>query len=122
MDQEKKTFFEQTQDLTEDYIKNRLWLLRLQTAEKSARLVSLVLTGLVLGLLGFFVLLFLSIMAGYFFAQLTGSLFYGFGLVTLFYLLLVLILIKLRKKYLEKWITDRVIRIFFDSSETDDGP
>ena len=73
---------------------------------------------LVIGLLAFFVLLFFSIMAGYYFATLTGSMFSGFGIVAGFYLALLLILVLTRKR-IEKNITNTVIRILF-AKNTDD--
>lgn len=120
MPEEKQHFFEETQDLVEDYVRNRLQLFKLQTAEKSAKLVSLVFAGVVIGLLSFFILLFVSIMAGYYFSEKTGSQFYGFGIVAAFYILLLIVVIYLRKKFLDKYISDTVIKIFFDSNDDDD--
>ena len=120
MEEQKPSFFEETQDLVEDYVSNRLKLLRLQTAEKSAKLVSLLLTVLVMALLCFFILLFLSITAGYFLAQKTGSLFTGFGIVAIFYVLLLVVILYLRKRVLDKYIADTVVRIFFDTTADDD--
>lgn len=120
MKEEQKNFFGETQELVENYVKNRLLLFKLQTAEKSAKLVSLVFTGLILALLCFFILFFLSIMAGYYFAEKTGSMFYGFGIVTAIYLVLFLLLLYLRKKFLNKYISDTVIRVFFDSTEIEE--
>ena len=120
MEAPKQGFFEETQDLVEDYVSNRLQLLKLQTAEKSAKLVSLLLTGIVMALLGFFILLFLSITAGYLLAQLTGSLFAGFGIVVVFYVLLLVVVLYLRKRYFDKYISNTVIKIFFESTADDD--
>ncbi len=120
MEAQKPGFFEETQELVEDYVSNRLQLLKLQTAEKSARLVSLLLTGIVMALLCFFILLFLSLTAGYLLAQLTGSLFTGFGIVVLFYVLLLVAVLYLRKRFLDKYISNTVIKIFFESTADDD--
>ncbi len=120
MSDKKNAFFEETQELVEDYVNNRLKLLKLQTAEKSSKLVTLIFAGLVIGLLAFFILLFLSIMAGYFFAELTHSQFYGFGIVAAFYILLLVAVIYMRKKFLDKYISDTVVKIFFDSNDDED--
>jgi len=116
MEEQKPGFFEETQELVEDYVGNRLQLLKLQTAEKSARIISLLLTVVVMAFLCFFILLFLSITAGYFLAQKTGSLFTGFGIVAVFYLLLLAIVLYLRKRVLDKFISNTVVRIFFDTT------
>ncbi|MFT3933258.1 MAG: phage holin family protein [Chitinophagaceae bacterium] len=120
MPEEKQSFFEETQDVLESYVNNRIRLLKLQTAEKSSRVVTLLFAGLVIGILSFFILLFLSIMAGYFFSEKLHSQFYGFGLVALIYILLLVLAIYLRKKYLDKYIFDRVIKILFDTDTDED--
>jgi uncharacterized membrane protein YqjE len=109
-------FFEETQDVIESYANNRLRLFKLQTAEKSSRVVTLIFAGLVIGILSFFILLFLSMMAAWYFAEKLHSQFYGFGIVALIYMLLLLLAVYLRKKYLDKYIFHRVIKILFDSN------
>jgi hypothetical protein len=121
MEEQKPGFFEETQELVEDYVGNRLQLLKLQTAEKSARLISLLITVVVMAFLCFFILLFLSITAGYFLAQKTGSLFTGFGIVAVFYVILLVVVLYLRKRFLDKYISDTVVRIFFDTTAEDDN-
>ena len=120
MTTDKQGFFEETQDLVESYVSNRLRLFKLQTAEKSSRVVTLLFAGLVIGLLSFFILLFVSIMAAYYFSEKLHSQFYGFGIVTLLYVLLLVIALLLRK-WLDKYIFEKVIRILFESNTDDDG-
>ncbi|MEP7278291.1 MAG: hypothetical protein ABI813_06600 [Bacteroidota bacterium] len=62
-------FFEETQDLAESYFNNRLRFFKLQTAGKSSRVATLFFTAIITGFLSFFVLLFLSIMATYYFSE-----------------------------------------------------
>jgi hypothetical protein len=113
---EEKPFFAETKEELEDYLQNRLLLLKMQTAEKTAKLVASLSIGIVLGGLGFFMLFFLSIMAGYYFADLTNSLYIGFAIVTGAYLSLFLILFLLRKK-IASGIIDTVINIFFENDD-----
>lgn len=120
MPTEKQAFFEETQDLIESYVSNRLQLFKLQTAEKSSRLVTLLFAGMVVGLLAFFILLFTSIMAAYYFSDIMHSQFYGFGMVALIYVLLLLLAIYLRKKFLDKYVFNRVVKILFDPNTDDD--
>jgi hypothetical protein len=93
--------------------------LKLQTADKAARLAGLLFTGLTLALFSFFVLLFISMMGGYLFASLTGSLYLGFGIIAAFYLLLLLLIIKFRKTLIEKWVGDAIIGVFFEKEMED---
>lgn len=105
-------FFAESGKQLEQYVRDRILLLRLQVTEKTARLVAVLFSLLLVSLLAFFILLFLSIMAGYYFATLTGDVYIGFAIVTGFYLL-VLIVLLLSRKRLEKKVMNLVIRIFF---------
>ena len=118
---EQEDFFAASKTALEKYIEDRILLLKLQSVEKISVLVSLMFTGLLMALLSFFVLLFISIMAGYYFASLTESMFAGFGIVAGFYIILLIILATAGKKYLTVFITNLVIKIFFDQNADDDG-
>lgn len=112
---EKETgYFEKTEQLVQDYLQNRLLLLKLQGTEKASRLASAMVIFLVVLLLSFLILIFISMMGGYYFADLTGSLFYGFGIVTGIYVILLVIVFALRKKYLNPLIANTVVKILFD--------
>ncbi|MCM5527483.1 phage holin family protein [Parasegetibacter sp. NRK P23] len=118
----KPGFFEETEEMVEKYVQDRMLLFKLQATEKAANLVALMVSGIVIGMIGFFILMFLSIMAGYYFAELTGSLFYGFGIITLVYIVLLIILVLLRKKILHNFVANTVVRIIFDKQTDEDEP
>ncbi len=118
----KPGFFEETEEMVEKYVKDRMLLFKLQATEKAANLVALMVSGIVIGMIGFFILMFLSIMAGYYFAELTGSLFYGFGIITLVYIVLLIVLVVLRKKILHNFVANTVVRIIFDKQTDEDEP
>lgn len=67
MQEEKKGFFEETEELVENYVNDRLLLLKLQAAEKTANIVSVLVSGILIGVVAFFILLFVSLMLGYWF-------------------------------------------------------
>lgn len=119
MAQEKQSFFEETQDLLENYAGNRLKLFKLQTAEKSSRVVTLVFVGLAIALLAFFILFFISIMVGMYFSERWHNPFYGFGIVVLFYIVLLVGVLLIRGS-LDKFIFSKVIAILFESNSSDD--
>ncbi len=100
--QPEEKFFTESRKKIEEYVQNRISLLKLQMVEKASRLIAMLFSGLVIALLFFFILLFISIMGGYYFAQLTGSLFIGFGIISAFYIIVLLVVIKLRKNVIEK--------------------
>ena len=116
---EEKDFFTGSGKVLEEYIQTRMLLFKLQTVEKASRIIAVIFSGLLVALLGFFILLFISIMAGYYFASLTGSLYLGFGIVAATYILLLAVLIGIRKKVLEKNVANMVIDIFFEKNENE---
>jgi uncharacterized membrane protein YdjX (TVP38/TMEM64 family) len=72
-----------------------------------------------MAILAALIILFLSIMASYYFADLTGSLYKGFGLVAGFYVLMLVVLVMVRRKY-EKKIINLIIAIVLDNPKDDD--
>ena len=117
MQTDKPGFFKDTQQLVEEYIRERLLLLKLETAEKSARLASVVFTSMIIGVFGIIVLLLLTAIGCFFLKEITGSWYYGIGIITLIYVVILIILVVLRKTVLHKHITNFVIRLFFEKTE-----
>src|SRR5215831_11455100 len=114
---EQNSFFAESREVLEKYIQDRLLLLKLQLTEKISKLVAAMFTSLLIAVLGFFILLFLSIMAGYLFASLTGSTFLGFGIVAAFYLILLIVIIAIRKNVIHKNIINMVIEVMFEKTK-----
>lgn len=121
MEEDKKDFLDETYGLFTDYVEDRILLLKIQTAEKSGKLLAALMSIAVLALFGFFILLFISIMGAYYFAEVTGSTFYGFSIIAGIYVMLLLVFLFVNKQVLSKRIMNMVIRIFFERSavETD---
>jgi uncharacterized membrane protein YdjX (TVP38/TMEM64 family) len=111
------SFFTDTRNELEAYLQDRLLLIKLQTVEKTSQVAGKLFSALIIALLSFFILLFISIMAGYFFAQVTGSLYIGFGIVAAFYIILLLVVLKLRKQVIERRVTDEIIQTIFDKTD-----
>lgn len=122
MEERKERFFAETEELIERYIKDRLLLIRIDAAEKGAKLAAHFVTGMLLAILFFFIIMFLSIMAGYYFSELTGSQFYGFGIIAGFYVLVFAILLAVRKRYIFPFLINLVIKTVFDqNNDEEDG-
>jgi hypothetical protein len=117
---DKDRFFADTEELVESYIKDRLLLLRLDASEKGAKLAAHFVTGALLCLIAFFILLFLSIMAGYYFTEVTGSPFWGFAIISGAYILIFLLVLLLRKRYFYPFLINFVIRILFDRNNEEE--
>ncbi|HTJ12176.1 MAG TPA: phage holin family protein [Dinghuibacter sp.] len=122
MEERKERFFAETEELIERYIKDRLLLIRIDAAEKGAKLAAHFVTGMLLAVLFFFIIMFLSIMAGYYFSEVTGSQFYGFGIIAGFYVLVFAVLLAIRKRYIFPFLINLVIKTVFDqNNDEEDG-
>jgi len=113
-------FFVESKQKIEDYVRDRILLLKLEMVEKTSKLLSVMFIGLLITILSLFILLFLSFMAGYYFAAVTDSLYLGFGIVCGFYVLLLLFMIFAGKKILHTVITNTVIETIFDQTADND--
>jgi hypothetical protein len=111
-----QNFFADSKIAVEKYVEDRILLIRLQAAEKISKLSSAMFSGLLIAVLSFFIILFLSMMAAWYFGQLLENVFLGFGIISAFYILMLVLLLVFRKKLLEKSITNTVINIMFEQT------
>jgi uncharacterized membrane protein YqjE len=113
----KEHFFEDFKNVIAEYLQNRLQLAKISVYEKIAKIFALVFSGIVLVILFFFTIVFMSLLAGFYFSEYYGSNFYGFGIVAAAYFILSLILLLFRKQLLEKFIINAVINILFKEKD-----
>lgn len=97
----------------QEYVEVRLDLIRLQTAESIARMMSDTAKIVVVGYILFFILLFLSMAAGYLFAELFDSYTMGFLSVALFYLIVLILFLIFREKIIDRPIIKAILKLFF---------
>ena len=97
MDEDKNDFFQDTQELLEKYIDDRILLFKIQAAEKSGKLASLFLGILIITFLLFLILLFGSIALAMYFGDLLNSILLGFGMVDDSYSVILLLYLMLKK-------------------------
>jgi hypothetical protein len=116
----RENFFAESRDKVEDYIHDRMLLFKLKTVEKASQLAAAMFIGILITIVCVFILFFLSIMGGYYFADLTGNLFYGFGIIAGIYVILLLIIFLTSKKVLRLFIVNKIIKIFFDKTDDDE--
>ncbi|MBL7759213.1 MAG: phage holin family protein [Sediminibacterium sp.] len=107
---ESEHFFTDTRKELEQYLENRILLVKMQMTDKAGRLVGRLVVLLVLVILVAIILFFASFMAAYYLADVTGSLMKGFGIVAGGYLLVFLLVWLFRNK-LGRSVTDTVIQI-----------
>ena len=111
--QDKPNFFAETKKMFQSYISERITLVKLQAAEKISVTAAAVITGVVLLVLGLFLLIFISITLGFAFSYWFGNRIAGFGAVAGIYLLLVLLVVFFGKKLFGNAITQKLIQSFF---------
>ncbi|MEI6584248.1 MAG: phage holin family protein [Chitinophagia bacterium] len=108
------SFFTQYKERIEQYVQNRLRLIQLQLTQKVAEVSSSITWWLLIAMLVFFLMISLSIMLGYYFAQLTGSVPLGFACLSGIYLIMLLLLFAFRKSIRTK-VKDSVIQSMLDT-------
>ncbi len=84
----------------EQYIEDKVDLIKLKASEKAGTVASCVIVGLVVARLVLFILIFLSFAAAFAISQATGKYYLGFLIVAGFYMLLAVAVVLLREKLL----------------------
>lgn len=92
------------------YFQTNLELLKLEATERTSVFSSSLISLLIVGFSLFLLVLFFSISAGFFLARYFHNNFIGFLLVTGFYFLLTMVLLLIRRNFIEKPIRDKIIR------------
>ncbi len=105
--------------LLKDYITGRIELIRLSAIERTTVVVSSMITGTVIALCSLMAFIFASLTLGFFLGELLDSLAAGFGLVTLLYIIIAVVVSVMKKNVISKLLQDKMIRIIFDKKEKD---
>lgn len=114
---EKDGFFVQVKDMVEEYVDDRILLLKLQAAEKAAKASSSLFLGVAVTFISLILFMIISFIAGYYLSQAVNSYPGGFGILAGIYILIIFILIYVHKKYTGKLIIDSIIKFSFDTKE-----
>lgn len=119
MEEQSGNFFEQYRDKIEGYVEDRLLLLRLKSVKKISTLIVQMVGMAFLAILSAFIVLFISIMLGFFLGHLLDSYYAGFGIVTLLFILVFFLSIVFRKRLMRKFISS-IIDTVLDKKVDDD--
>lgn len=114
---EKENFFVEMKDMIEEYAEDRIMLMKLQATEKVARISSSLFLGIMVGALSMVVFLIISFIAGYYLSMAVHSYPGGFAILGGIYILLILLVVYLHKKYMGKIVADKVVKFSFDNHE-----
>ncbi len=112
-----KDFFAESKKAIQEYLENRILLLKLKATEKVSKAWASVVIGVLAMMLVFVFLILLCILGGFFFASLTGSTVGGFAIITGIYLVIILVVLFILKKWVESCIVNQVIRRFFSQNK-----
>ncbi len=119
MANESNSLTDDVQDSIKNLLADRLLLAKMEAAEKTALLSSRLLISMLAAGLALLVMLFLSLMACYYFGQLFGSMLAGFATVAGIYLLLLLLLLTVWRRPLQHRIENTVVRTIFSSDDSE---
>lgn len=117
MEKDSEKYFREVKEELTDYVKMRSDLIKLTVYEKTAGMMSVLLTNLLIIISGYFTLLFISVMLGVLLSTLLHNWIIGFGIITLLYIFLFLFLAVFRRKQIETYFTDLVIKILFNENQ-----
>lgn len=119
MEDEKQTelFADKLKQQLTEYMQLRLDLLKADFTEKTALIVSKLITGIIVLVMAFMVVLFGSVALGLYLGSLLGSLVIGFALVTGIYLLLIVLLLLVKDKIIQTPVANQIIDILYESDE-----
>ncbi len=106
---EKPSVISELKQLITEYFETRLKLLKLETFEKIAKVTAVLFSSLVVALLGFFLLFFLSMTGGFFLGKIFDNMALGFLVVTGLYLVLFVLVLLMKKDLLEEFLIERII-------------
>lgn len=119
MESNQDNYFDETYELVKKYTDDRLLLIKIQSAKKTAKLTSKVIYIFIASILLFFAMMFLGFMLAYYFAEKLNSNFYGFSVVAGIYIGILLLFMILYKVYFSDKIKNMVTKVFFENDSND---
>lgn len=95
---------------TTDYVETKIELLKLKAVDKAADVTSSVVSRFVIGVFTALIFLFVNIGLAFWVGDLLGKVYYGFFLLSGFYIVVAFILYSGRRAWLKKPLNDRLVR------------
>jgi hypothetical protein len=109
-----KSKTQQLKDHVADYASTYLQYSVVNATDKAAGAAAGGVTAIALTILGFFILLFLSMGLGFWIGQALDNVYAGFFIVAGFYLLIAVLLLALQKKVIAPFIKNKVIQMVYE--------
>ncbi|MHA4844654.1 hypothetical protein ACX0G7_10845 [Flavitalea antarctica] len=111
------SFFSENKKLLSDYIETRIALLKLQSVRTLSKTAGTLIWSVVAILFVFIIMIFAGLVLGFWFSELTGSYTRGFGLATLVFILVFVIITLLRKSL---FVNPMIQKIIAQSTDEND--
>lgn len=116
MDQDNKTSsIESLFKKTGEYVETRIDLLKLQAVDKTSEVTSSLVSNIVIGVLGIMMFSIFNIGIAFYLGEILGKVYYGFFMVSGFYLLLVILLYVFKKDWIKGPVQDKMISKLLNS-------
>lgn len=114
---EKESFFVHVKEMIEEYVDDRLLLLKMQATEKAAKSASVAFITVIVLFLSLLLFMIISFIAGYYLSVWVGNYPAGFGILGGIYVLLIFVMLIVHRKYTAKMVADKVVKFSFESKE-----
>lgn len=115
MENKPEGYFDETYELIKKYTDDRLLLLKIQTAKKTAKITSKIIFIFIASILLFFVMLFLGFTLAHYFAERMNNTMCGFGIVAGIYFALFILFIIVYKSYFGTKVMNMITTVFFEN-------
>jgi hypothetical protein len=102
-----------------DYTRLKLDLFKAEFVEKIAVMFGKLIASLLLLFVVFFTILFASFFAGFYFSEVFHSTLKGFGLIALFYGVLVCVLLLVKRRFIQTPIANTIVSIIYNDQDED---
>jgi hypothetical protein len=116
-EEEYDSLVDEVQQTVKQAVGDRLLLAKMEAAEKTAVLAGKLMFAITIAGVSFFVFLFISLMAGYYFSQVFESFFIGFAIVAGVYLLLLILLFWKGKTWIASQVQQQIISTIFHEED-----
>jgi lipopolysaccharide export LptBFGC system permease protein LptF len=103
------SFFSENKKILTDYIETRISLLKLQSVRTLSRTGGMLIWAVIAIFFTFLILMFAGLVLGFWFSSLTGSYIKGFGLATLVYIVLFILITLFRKTLFVDPMVEKII-------------
>lgn len=112
-----KTIFSELKNDIVEYVELRSELTKLSAFEIISKAGVSLISAFALLIFAFFFMFFLFLSLGFYFGKLLNSSYQGFGIIAIFYLVLFLLYLALRKRFIEKPLMNKIIESLTENNE-----